>query len=320
MRSEKIRRNNRLASIAILSSAVASVVGFVDSAQGTTLTWNPSSFDSASSSYTTTVTGLTSGENLYLGRAGANGSANWFSGGAPTAYVASTTDVVFTDNLNNTAPSAKGVIRVQDTALNPKSMTFSHVAGGTGTDYWFLAGGDFKDPTNANVSSNAVITSGPFSMTLDTGFVGTVHMRAAEVQGSAITSSLTTIKSGTLAYDSTTALPASANGKPNITIGNGTLLLNVQPGATGLSGALLVTGNATLASTVASGRLWTGTIVINSGAVLTLEAIGPAAGPLDLGVSSGNINQAGSTGTLRLADVGSRHHFRRIWKCKYQEC
>ena len=312
MRSERNRRNNRLVSIAILSSAVANVVGLLD-ARAATLTWNPTSFDPNSSSYTTSFNGsgtlnLVNGENLYLWRsvASSNGSAtaNWESGGVPTGYVSGSTDVVFTDNLNNTAPNAEGVIRVEDSALDPKSMTFSHVAGGTGTDYYFLTSSDFQNGAS-NVSSSALLASGAtvWNLTLDTGFIGTVHLRASS-EPTNLTSSLTTIRSGTLSLDASNALGATANGRSPVNLAGGTLVQTINPASSGDVGTLTVSGpGGTLAqgtANTASARLWNGTIIINSGAVLTLESTGALSTTL-----AGTLSLASSTGTLQLADVGS---------------
>src|SRR5206468_3347656 len=103
-----------------------------------------------------------------------NAAFNWATGGTSATYAggANLTDVVFTDNV---AANTGTFIETQATAQTPRSMTFTHIAGSTPTNYTFLAGSEFQNSSGGN-SSGATMFGGSAvgSLLLDTGFLGTV--------------------------------------------------------------------------------------------------------------------------------------------------
>src|SRR5690349_18066126 len=120
MRAKKV-----LSAAAILSAAVANVVGFQHHADAATLTYTGSVADPNSAAYvlaTTTLESYAAGDPIHVWN---NAVQNWSTGGASTTYNPGVDSVVFTDNT----ASGKDFIRLA-TTMNPASMTFAHSGPG----------------------------------------------------------------------------------------------------------------------------------------------------------------------------------------------
>ncbi|MEO6435117.1 MAG: autotransporter-associated beta strand repeat-containing protein, partial [Tepidisphaeraceae bacterium] len=286
---------------ALLASAVAGSMTLVSAASGATVTWAGTIQDPNSGSYTVTAQGTAGG--LLNGTVfnWDTTTANWT--GAPT-YTA-LDNAVFTDNF-----AGGRIIRLPSSSMNPTSMTFAHIAGAAPATYTFIRGGTSDADLQlaaVNLTSNTMFgaQNPSTAITLDTGFLGHVKIRARANSGAL--NGNTIIRSGILEINDALALPGSTStNSPLITLDGGELRINVntagntQPAATNLTGALTVLSNSTLANgetTRASGAtIYNGAISMGAGITLTVKSVTP------IRANFSNTNFNAVAGTIALAD------------------
>jgi autotransporter-associated beta strand protein len=251
-----------------------------------------------------------------------NTTANWKDGAPPNATGPDTTytvgdNVFFTDNFagSNTTISPQG------SSTNATNITFVHVPGTVATNYTFNRSGDLPasgvTPFGANSGTGTAQV-----LTLDTGFLGKVSLRA---RANSTSFGSVIIRSGTLELNDGGALPGNAGNSANnpgpVTLAGGTLAINVntagnvQPASSQLAGTLTVTADSTLANTSAdtSGgpyRIWgsatAAAVNVQSGVTLTI-APGAVGSRLDSNLSGsvGTFSLGANSGVLRLGSPGS---------------
>jgi fibronectin-binding autotransporter adhesin len=307
MRGIWFGRQQRGALAVSAAAAVAVMSAFVTPGKAATVTWTGATPDPNSASYTSSVLNTApflapfyvNGQNVYQWNTTVS---NW--SGAATYSVGD--NAIFSDNPTNNSGTTT-FIALPSSNMNPTSMTFSHdPSGSANTRYVFLRTGDLMNP--ANVTSNTPFGNGntAATLTLDTGFLGTVILRA-RINSTALNGN-TIIRSGTLEVHETQDVPGGATGQTcNVTLAGGTLSINVQtagntqPGSADYNGTLSVIADSTLAlsrdttGSVSSSRTWQGPITVNSGVTLTLQELNGVRFRLP-----GNLNS--STGTFKLVD------------------
>jgi fibronectin-binding autotransporter adhesin len=278
----------------MLSSAAVSVIGLVRPALGAVDTWKGTVVDTNHGSFSGGVVGSSGYFNWNTS------DANWTNTGVGKYTVGD--DVVFTDNFTGGTD-----IDLTSSNLNPGSMTFTHAVGSTPTTYTFHTGGDLLTGGGTLLGSSTPFgTNDNTVLTLDTGFLGTVILRATAATGPGTGPNATIIKSGTLEIDTAGALPnLGGPNNPMVTLAGGQLNINSPSVAsTQLARAMFVTADSILSqglTTAANSfRVWNGSITISSGATLTLESLNGVS--INFGA---NLNQAASLGTLKFADVGT---------------
>jgi len=306
--SRNLRKGHKALYIAALSAAGMSSVA---PAFGAVKTWAGTAFDPASVNDTVgpnaVATSFVPNTKIYQWNTSVQ---NWSLNGSATTWAAGDS-AVFTDNF-----SGGTFLEVAGT-MNPVSVSFVHATGTTPTTYVFIsnsAGGDFINPAGAAIGSASPFSTTGQTLTLDTGFLGTVIFRH-RVSGS--TTGNVIVKSGTLELDETQAVPSgtSATQRQNFTLSGGTLAINVtsntnfQPGGSDYAGITTVTADSTLAlmhnsidqtggSTVTSSRTLNGTISLSS--PVTLSLISTQGVIMKLGSDLSTV-----TGTMKIVDPPS---------------
>lgn len=284
-----------------------------------TVTWLGTVADPSSGSYTVNTTpagrsiaNYTNGAPVYIW----NTSVANFSGG----NYAVGDEIVFNDNMGSAQ-----FIRVATGSLNPSGMTFRNNGGGF-SQYEFLANDDLLNGTS-NFGSNSILNGSYPGMvlTLDTGFNGTVVLRAGNSSHTGVVGgfSNTIIRSGTLEIAANNVLPANGNNqRPPVELAGGELRVNyslvggTEPTTSQIDGTLTVSANSTLSGsrTFANPaapdtvRIWgnsggnpvdRGVINVTSGNTLTLRSLTGALlrTAADFRTSTGTFLLADSSGT-----------------------
>jgi fibronectin-binding autotransporter adhesin len=191
-------------------------------------------------------------------------------------------------------------------------MTFAHTTGVTPVLYRFTnsaAPGDFTDSASAIVSANTPFgTNAGTVLTLDTGFLGTVVLRARS--NAANTGGNTIVRKGILEISDGGALPHNNNqNQPPLTLDGGEFRVNVNtqgntnPAAAQLGGTLTVLSNSTISNGETTrtpvnqgASVWNGPVTMGAGITLTLKSY------TDVRLNLSNMNISGVLGTIRLAD------------------
>jgi autotransporter-associated beta strand protein len=259
------------------------------------------------------------------------------------SYTPGADDIVF----DGSAAGSTFNLQVPSTSQTPLSLTFNN-NGGVGKNYVFerastssgssssigFTGGSAGSTGDSYSSATPFgVTANPVSLTLAANYTGKVTLRARAAASQTGTNSIA-INGGTLEINDALALPASNQNQPQVTLGGGTLAININtgnidtgegnnnPSSGNLAGVLTVVANSTLANTAVDfngnsrrENIWNGSIVLNnasndvtltiaSGIGATIAGTGVATAPPNA-ANKATISLDGDTSYVRFSNFGA---------------